>query len=117
VIRELADRVRPVLQVSEIRTIAADRLWISPQYGRDTVGVHFTWRPDAEAVTAVLSELERALAPFEARPHWGKCFRATADRLAPAYPRLDEFRALADRLDPGRKLRNDFLGRHLGLAL
>ena len=49
-VRALADRIRPVLQVCEIRTIAADRLWMSPQYGRDSVGIHFTWALEPEAV-------------------------------------------------------------------
>jgi hypothetical protein len=49
-VRQLADTIRPVLQVSEIRTIAADDLWMSPQYGRDSVGIHFTWRRDQAAV-------------------------------------------------------------------
>ena len=49
-VRALADRIRPVLHVCEIRTVAADRLWMSPQYGRDSVGIHFTWALEPEAV-------------------------------------------------------------------
>jgi hypothetical protein len=66
--RGAADRIRPVLQVSEIRTIAGDRLWISPQYRRDTIGIHFTWTPEPEPVARVLADVEAALAPLEARP-------------------------------------------------
>ena len=72
-VRGVAAAVRPVLQVSEIRTIAADALWMSPQYGRDTVALHFTWSPEPAAVRRALAEVERVLAPFGARPHWASC--------------------------------------------
>jgi alditol oxidase len=109
-VRVLADRVRPVLQVSEIRTVAADRLWMSPQYGRDTVAIHFTWEPQPEAVMAVLADVEAALAPFDARPHWGKLFVADA---GPLYERLPDFAALAERLDPRAAFRNAWLEAHV----
>ena len=47
----LADEMAPHLLVSEIRTVAADTLWMSPQYERDTVAFHFTWRPHTAEVT------------------------------------------------------------------
>src|SRR5829696_4053350 len=77
-VRSLAEEIRPILQVSEIRTVAADQLWMSMNYGRDTVGIHFTWKPEQDAVENMLVQLETSLAPFEARPHWGKLFRANA---------------------------------------
>ncbi|HEY1518737.1 MAG TPA: D-arabinono-1,4-lactone oxidase [Solirubrobacteraceae bacterium] len=101
--------IRPVLQVSEIRTIAADRLWMSPEYGRDTVAIHFTWNPEPEAVGRALARLEATLAPFDARPHWGKLFRADATAIAPLYERLGDFRALLQRLDPRGAFRNGWL--------
>lgn len=114
-LRALAPRFVDLLQVSEVRTIAGDDLWLSGAYAGDAVGLHFTWVRDWAGVHAVLPAIEDALLPLGARPHWGKCFVAGADRLAPAYPRLADFRALAERADPERKLRNDFLARHLGL--
>jgi xylitol oxidase len=105
------------LQISEIRTVAADALWLSPQYGRATVGFHFTWKPEPAAVLAVLADIEAALAPLGARPHWGKLFTATGADLAPRYERLADFAALAERLDPRGAFRNDWLERHvLGAA-
>ncbi len=101
--------IRPALQVSEIRTIAADRLWMSPEYGRDTVAIHFTWSPEPDAVRRALARLEATLAPFDARPHWGKLFRADATAIAPLYERLGDFRALLERLDPRGVFRNDWL--------
>jgi xylitol oxidase len=109
----LAGVIEPVLQVSELRTVAADRLWMSPQHGRDTLSVHFTWVPDWTAVRPVLAEVEAALAPFGARPHWGKLFLAEAAAVAPLYERAGDFARLAGRLDPGGVFANDWLRRHL----
>jgi alditol oxidase len=109
----LAGVLQPVLQVSELRTVAADRLWMSPQHGRDTLSVHFTWVPDWTAVRPVLAEVETALAPFGARPHWGKLFLAEAAAIAPLYQRAGDFARLAGRLDPGGVFANDWLRRHL----
>jgi alditol oxidase len=103
---QVAHLISPVLLISEIRTVAADDLWLSPAYRRDTVGLHFTWVPDAAAVTPVIRAVEEALAPFEPRSHWGKLF---GDRvvLPGSYDRLPDFRRLVDRCDPTGKFRND----------
>ncbi|WP_371688705.1 FAD-binding protein, partial [Micromonospora sp. KC207] len=103
----LADRIAAVLQVCELRTIAADELWLSPQYRRDSLAVHFTWIGDADAVAPVLAEVERALAPFAPRPHWGKVFTLDPAAVAAAYPRHADFLALARELDPMGKFRTD----------
>ena len=100
----LAARIAPLLQVCEIRTVAADSLWLSPASGRDSVGIHFTWLKEPAAVAALLPGIEAALAPFDPRPHWGKLFAyAPAYR---AYPRAADFADLARRLDPEGKFRN-----------
>ena len=109
----LGDHIRPVLQVSELRTVAADRLWMSPQHGQDTMAVHFTWLPDLAAVEPVLAAVETALDPFEARPHWGKLFLADAAAMARRYPRLPDFAGLAGRLDPRGVFINAWLRRHV----
>ena len=103
-LRSLADRIGPVLQVSEIRTVAADRLWMSPQYGRDCVGIHFTWANEPGPVTRAIADVEAALAPLDPRPHWGKLFLS-----APRYERASDFAALAERLDPRGAFRNEWL--------
>jgi alditol oxidase len=114
-VRALSDRIRPVLQVSEVRTVAADQLWMSPQYGKDTVGIHFTWKKEAAAVGRVLIDVEAALAPFDARPHWGKVFLADAAAIARLYERLPDFIRLVDTLDPSGVFTNAWLsGRVLG---
>ncbi|WP_370617057.1 FAD-binding protein [Mumia qirimensis] len=110
-LRELGPRIDPLLQVTEIRTMPGGDLWLSPSYGRDTVAVHFTLVRDPDGVRRLLPEIEEALAPFEARPHWGKWFGMDADRIAQLYPRLPDFVELADRLDPDGCFRNAFLER------
>jgi xylitol oxidase len=108
------DRVAPVLQISELRTIAADDLWMSPAQGRDSLAVHFTWIADTAAVTPVVEAVEERLAPLGARPHWGKIFHLDPDLVAPRYPRRDEFVGLMRRYDPKGVFRNELLDRYLG---
>jgi xylitol oxidase len=108
-VRALAHRIRPLLQVCEIRAVAGDRLWMSMNHERPSLAIHFTWKPLAGDVAAVLAELEPALAPFAARPHWGKVFLAEAGTIAPLYPRHGDFVRLVDRLDPRGAFRNDWL--------
>ncbi|KRF40295.1 D-arabinono-1,4-lactone oxidase [Terrabacter sp. Soil810] len=112
--RGLRERLAPVLQVSELRTVVADDLWLSGSYGHDVVAVHFTWSRDQERVYAVLPAIEAALLPLGARPHWGKCFVAGVAELEPLYPRMADFRALRDRVDPDRVFGNTFLERVIG---
>ncbi|HEY6932905.1 MAG TPA: FAD-binding protein [Marmoricola sp.] len=114
-LRRIGPRLDPVLQVSEIRTVAADTLWLSGAYGVDVAGVHFTWHRDPAAVHALLPEIEAALLPLGARPHWGKCFAVAGERLTAAYPRMPGFLALRERVDPERKFLNGFVARSLGL--
>jgi xylitol oxidase len=113
ILRGLAPRIAPLLQVSEIRTVAADDLWLSPAYRRDSVAFHFTWVRDQVAVQRLLAEIESAIAECRPRPHWGKLFAADAPALAAVYDRLPDFRRLAERLDPAGVLRNDFLDRYI----
>jgi xylitol oxidase len=105
--------IAPVLQICEIRTIAADRLWLSPAYGHDTVGLHFTWVKDTEAVLPVLGAVQAALAPFAPRPHWGKLFTTDPAQVRARYPRMDDFRALVAATDPAGTFSNAYLDRML----
>jgi xylitol oxidase len=105
-LRGLGPQITPLLLTSEIRAIAADTLWLSPFYERDGVAFHFTWKPRSKDVLALLPTIESTLARFEPRPHWGKLFLASP---AARYPRLQDFRALRERLDPSGKFRSEFL--------
>jgi xylitol oxidase len=113
--RDVGSRIAPLLLISELRTMTADRLWLSGAYETDAVGVHFTWKKLPTEVGELLPELEARLLPLGARPHWGKVFGAGVDQLETLYPRLRDFRALAEKYDPLHVFRNDFLARKVGL--
>ncbi|MFF9061246.1 FAD-binding protein [Streptomyces sp. NPDC014882] len=108
------DTVAPVLQVCEVRTVAADEQWLSPAHGRDSVAVHFTWIDDTAAVLPVVRELEAVLEPFGPRPHWGKVYETPAAAVRGRYPRIDDFRALVRELDPAGTFTNAFVRDVLG---
>jgi xylitol oxidase len=110
-LRRRARLITPLLLISEIRATAADRLWLSGSYGRETLALHFTWRNAPDAVDAAAGEVEAALAPFAARPHWGKVSGLQAGQLAERYPRLGDARDLFERLDPGGRFSNRRLER------
>ena len=110
-VRRIAERIRPLVQISEFRSIAADQLWLSGAYDRDTVALHFTWVRQPDAVDAAVREVEAALAPYEARPHWGKVNHTAPARLAELWPRLGDARALFDKLDPDGTFSNQRLER------
>jgi xylitol oxidase len=107
------DRFAALLQVSEVRTVAADRLWMSTAYDRPSVAIHFTWQPDWDGVRRVLPVIEGALSPFQPRPHWGKLFTLSPDQVRSSYPRLPDFAALLERHDPSGTFRNAFLERYV----
>lgn len=110
-VRELGPLIDPHLVVTELRTAAADDLWLSGAYGRDTLAIHFTWLPHPDAVAGLLPHIETALGPFGARPHWGKWHRFDAERLAAVHPRLADARALFTSYDPNGVFANDHLER------
>ena len=105
----LRERISPLLLISEIRTIAADDLWMSPFYKQDSLAIHFTWKRDWPRVREVLPLIEQSLAPFRARPHWGKLFTLSPAAVRSLYPRRKEFIELARTFDPHGKFQNDFL--------
>ena len=112
-IARLGDQVGPYLLTSEVRAIAADTLWMSPCYQQDCITIHFTWKPDWPGVSKLLPIVERELAPFQARPHWGKLFAMAPAELEKHYPRLPEFREVAKQYDPKGKFRNAFLEKNI----
>jgi xylitol oxidase len=114
-VASVASVVAPVLQVGEIRSIAADDLWLSPASGGDVAAIHFTWVPDLTAVLPALRAVEERLAPFGARPHWGKVFTTAPDVVRPLYPRFADAVALARRFDPDGVFTNPFVDAYLGV--
>jgi xylitol oxidase len=112
-LRELHTRITPLLHVTEIRTMREDDLWLSPAYGTDTVGIHFTWHRD-ERIFNVLPEIEEILLPLGARPHWGKVTCATPEQVTAAFPRWADFVSLVERVDPAGAFRSPFVTSLIG---
>jgi xylitol oxidase len=112
-VERLRDQVSPHLLISEIRAIAADDLWLSPCYKQACVTIHFTWKPDWPAVRKLLPVIEKELAPFQARPHWGKLFTMSPEELKSSYKKLPDFIQLSKKYDPQGKFRNEFLSTNV----
>ena len=112
-VERLHDQVSPHLMITEIRAIAADKLWMSPCYQQDCVTIHFTWKQDWPAVSKLLPVIERELAPFNARPHWGKLFTTSPATLKSIYKRMPDFIRLSEKCDPQGKFRNQFLNTNI----
>ncbi len=109
----LRDKVAPLLQICEIRTIAADNLWMSPCYQQARVGIHFTWKKNWEAVKQILPLIEEEFEPYNALPHWGKLFTMPSAKIQTLYPKLGDFQKLLSSFDPTGKFRNAFLDKYI----
>jgi xylitol oxidase len=110
-VRALGDGIRPHLIWTELRTAAADELWLSPAYRRDAVIIHFTWHNHPDAVAAAVARIEAALEPFGARPHWGKLHGFDRTAIERVHPRLADARAVFESLDPDGRFTNAHLER------
>ena len=112
-VERLRDRFASILWISEVRSVAADRLWMSQSYGAPTIGIHFSWRKDWPAVRQLLPLIEEALAPYDVRPHWGKLFSLSPAQVQASFPRIADFRQLLLSSDPHGKFRNGYLERYV----
>jgi alditol oxidase len=112
-VERLRDQISPHLMISELRTIDADELWMSPCYRQPSLAIHFTWKPDWDSVRKLLPLIEKELSPFQARPHWGKLFTMAPATLQSRYPKLPEFKQLVIEHDPQAQFRNAFLATNL----
>lgn len=97
----------------EVRFVAADDIFLSPSYERQTcyIAVHMYRGTDYRPY---FSQVERIMLPLGGRPHWGKLHGLRADVLSGLYPAWDRFLAVRDRLDPDRTFANAYLDRVLG---
>ncbi|MGN6435175.1 MAG: D-arabinono-1,4-lactone oxidase [Agriterribacter sp.] len=112
-IQRMGKKIGPHLFISEIRTIDGDDLWMSPCYQQPSVSIHFTWKQHTPQVMALLPAIEKELAVFHAKPHWGKIFTISPARLNQLYKKMNDFRKLAIEFDPEGKFRNAFLNRNV----
>ena len=97
----------------EVRFLAADDVWLSTAYERDSayIAVHQFHRMDHRRYFAAF---EAIVAEHAGRPHWGKLHTLDAERLASLYPRHADFRAVRRQLDPGGLFHNAYLEQVLG---
>ncbi|MEO7943473.1 MAG: D-arabinono-1,4-lactone oxidase [Marmoricola sp.] len=98
----------------EIRVCPADDVPLSAAYQRDSVYLAFHMNPQTDH-REYFGEIEKLLRGYNGRPHWGKLNTRTAQDLAPAYPRWQDFATMRDRLDPDRLFTNPYLDRVLGV--
>ncbi len=112
-VEQLRDQITPHLFISELRTIAADDLWMSPCYRQPSMTLHFTWKPEWPAVKRVLPLIEERLAPFGARPHWAKLFTMTPAHIKAQYARMSDYQAILAQYDPNGKFRNEFINGNI----
>jgi alditol oxidase len=112
-VSELSNVLEPIIKTSEIRTVAADDLWMSPAFQSDCVGIHFTWHPDWSTVQRALPQIESALDPYAPRPHWGKLFTIGPEKVAERYPRFTDYQQLMRHYDPQGRFTNQFLDRYI----
>jgi len=112
-IKKMGKEIGPQLFISEIRTIAGDDLWMSPCYKQDSVALHFTWKQNWPAVRKLLPKIEKELAPYGVKPHWGKLFTIPAQTLATRHPKMHDYKNFIAGFDAKGKFRNDFLNKNL----
>jgi L-gulono-1,4-lactone dehydrogenase len=97
----------------EVRVTPSDDAWLSTAYGRDSayIAIHvYHGSPHAEYFT----DVEDVMTSVGGRPHWGKMHTRDADYLAGVYPRMADFIAVRDAVDPDRRFGNEYLRQVLG---
>src|SRR6266536_5154380 len=112
-IQRMGKQIGPHLFISEIRTIDSDNLWMSPCYKQPCATIHFTWKQEWDAVSKLLPVIEKELAPFNAKPHWGKLFTMSATKLTSLYEKLPDFKKMVAQYDAHGKFRNEFLEKNI----
>jgi xylitol oxidase len=112
-VQRMGKQIGPHLFISEVRTIAADKLWLSPAFQEDVVAIHFTWKQEWDAVSKLLPRIEKELSAYNVRPHWGKLFTLPKTVLSGRYSKMENFRNLAKEYDPKQKFVNDYLARNV----
>ena len=111
--REVPRLAEPVMFPVEVRVAAADDIWLSTAYGRDTayIAIHqYAGLP----YRAYFDLFESIVAQVAGRPHWGKLHTLDAERLRALYPRYDEFCRVRAEVDPEARFGNSYLTQVFG---
>lgn len=94
-LKSLPDSIYPM----EVRFVAADQAWLSPNYQRDSMVISVSGKPGTD-YWPYLRACDAHLYGLGGRPHWGKLHFMTPERLAERFPRYEDFRAQRARFDP-----------------
>ncbi|HZK82126.1 MAG TPA: FAD-binding protein [Humisphaera sp.] len=114
-IQALGNRISKLLQISEIRTIASDTLWMSPCFHEASVAIHFTWKDDRDGVLKILPDIEAALKPFNPKAHYGKlCTDKFLTDMGSRNLQLLRFVRLMKEFDCNGKFHNEYLQTLIG---
>lgn len=108
-IRDLIQRTFPDLRWPvEYRTLAADDIWLSNAFERETVtiSVHQGIDDDDAPYFRACEEIFRQ---FAGRPHWGKVNYLSSRDFAGLYPRWADWWVVRDRFDPQGVFLNPYL--------
>ncbi|HEU5473166.1 MAG TPA: D-arabinono-1,4-lactone oxidase [Actinophytocola sp.] len=112
-IAALAD---PVMFPIEVRVAAADDIWLSTAYGRDTayIAVHqYVGMP----FRAYFDVFESIVGAVGGRPHWGKMHSLDAATLRSRYPKFDDFARVRAEVDRDGRFANPYTERVLGPSI
>ncbi len=92
----------------EYRTVAADDVWLSTAYERETVtlSVHL---PLGEDDAPYYRACEEIFLAYAGRPHWGKVHYLSGEQLAAAHPRWADWWQVRDETDPDGVFLNTYL--------
>lgn len=112
-VAKIGHLISDALQISEIRTIAADDLWMSASYNQPCVGIHFTWHKRPQEVEAAIKVIESALDDLKCLPHWGKLSTMSPELRQARYTMIDKFQNVVKNFDPDGKFRNEFISRNV----
>ena len=112
-VEKLHEKITPHIFISEIRSVAADNLWLSPCYHKKCVAIHTTWKQEWDTVISLLPLVEQQLAPFHPLPHWAKLFTLAPSALQSHIEKLADFKELMRQYDPQGKFRNEFIDKNL----
>ena len=114
-LRAMSTRIAPLLHVSEIRSVAADDLWLSGAHGRDVVALHFTWRLDPAGGRRAAAGRSRRAAAARRAPALGQGLRRHRAASSPRSIRSGRTsRSCAARADPHGRFANAYTARVLG---
>ena len=110
----ISQKAFPLMFPLEYRWVRGDDIWLSPNYGRDSVHIS-AHQYRAMPYKQYFDGVQAICLNYGGRPHWGKMHTLKGRDLAKLYPRWDDFLALRARMDPHGRFLSPYLGALFGL--